>query len=76
MYKASTSELKHEEVVHISIGWDTMDYLPNKPDKLDVAWCTHFWDVEAKPFEQLVPDFEKAFQESGGYWLLNETETP
>jgi alpha 1,2-mannosyltransferase len=75
-YKKSDHETDHQSVIDVHLGWDAMEYLPDKSSHdLGVAWCTFFpLDVEARPLEELVPGFEKDFDEVGGYWPLDDPE--
>jgi alpha 1,2-mannosyltransferase len=52
---------------------DGADYMPDKYKPIERAtMCTDFEDIEARPFEELIPGFEKLFQQYGGYWQLDE----
>lgn len=52
---------------------DGADYMPDKYKPIDRAtMCTDFEDIEARPFEELMPGIEQAFESYGGYWMLDE----
>ena len=70
VYKKSEFEEKHYVNVNVSIKMDPADYLPDRPADLGAALCTDFHQVEARPLDEVIPDFEKVFQELGGYWML------
>ena len=72
VYKKTEFEQKHNIIVNVSIKWDGADYLPNRPADLPVASCTDFHEIAAKPLDEIVPGFEKTFEEIGGYWMLEE----
>ena len=72
VYKKSEFEEQHFVNVNVSIKFDHADYLPNRPQELEAAMCTDFHQVDARPLEELVPGFEKVFDEIGGYWMLDD----
>lgn len=71
VYKRSEydEDPRHNEPV--GIKWDPASYLPNRPDDIRVAACTDFYDVDAKPLDEIVPKFEQTYEDIGGYWMLN-----
>ncbi|MCJ1448280.1 MAG: hypothetical protein MMC23_008795 [Stictis urceolatum] len=72
VYKRSEADETHGTNVKVSIKWDGADYFPDKKEGLGVASCTDYWDVEARPLDEIVPGFEKIYEEIGGYWMLEE----
>jgi alpha 1,2-mannosyltransferase len=71
-YKKSDYEEQHDKIIKVFLGWDGMDYFPNKEKyNFEIAWCTFFPDIEPRPLEELAPGFEKAFEAAGGYWPLD-----
>ncbi|KAI5360221.1 putative alpha-mannosyltransferase, nucleotide-diphospho-sugar transferase [Septoria linicola] len=76
-YKKSDLEEQHDKIVSVHIGWDGMDYFPDKDKyEMEAAWCTFFPDTKARPLEDLIPGFEKDFDAIGGYWPLEEGMPP
>jgi alpha 1,2-mannosyltransferase len=70
-YKKSDYEEDHEKIIKVHLGWDGMDYFPNKENyDFGITWCTFFPDIEPRPLEELAPGFEAAFDAAGGYWPL------
>ena len=72
VYKRSEFDEQHHMNVNLSIKWDPAEYLPNRPTDLAVASCTDFYDVVARPLDEIVPGFEAVFEEIGGYWMLDD----
>ena len=70
-FKRSDYDQQHFVNVDVSIKADTADYLPNRPADIEVAMCTDFHQVTARPLDELIPNFEKTFEEIGGYWMLD-----
>ena len=70
VYKRSKDDECHEVNVQNRIKWDNAEYLPRKfkPDQVQVGWCVDFDQVTTRPLEEIVPGFEKIFDEIGGYW--------
>jgi alpha 1,2-mannosyltransferase len=72
VYKRSEYDEKHNVSVSVSIKFDGADYLPQKPADLRVAMCTDFHDVTPRPLDEIVPGFQKKFEDIGGYWMLDD----
>ena len=70
VFKRSEHDEAHYMNVNVGIRWDNADYLPNRPEDLAVQSCTDFYDVAPRPMDELIPGFEKTFEEIGGYWML------
>ncbi|KAL1870378.1 hypothetical protein Plec18167_007512 [Paecilomyces lecythidis] len=70
VYKRSDYDEMHIVNEDVAIKWDGAPYLPNRPDNLEVASCTDFFQVVARPLDEIVPGFEQTFKEIGGYWML------
>ena len=70
VYKRSDYDETHEISINVGIKLDGGDYLPKKPADLKVAMCTDFYDIEPRPLDEIVPEFQKTFEEIGGYWML------
>ena len=71
-YKRAQSDEQHVISVDVGIKWDPADYLPNKPADIKVAMCTDMYKVSSRPLDEIIPGFEKIFEEIGGYWMLDE----
>lgn len=71
-YKRSEYDKQHSVNINVSIKWDTASYLPNRPAHLDAAMCTDFYDVTPRSLDEILPGFEKIFEEIGGYWMLED----
>ena len=71
-YKRSQYDEQHFVNINVSIKWDSAQYLPDRPADLDVAMCTDFYQVTARPLDEIVPRFEETFEEIGGYWMLED----
>ena len=72
VYKRSDYDEQHYVNVNVSIKFDQAEYLPNRPADLGAAMCTDLHQVTARPLDELVPGFEKFFEDIGGYWMLEE----
>lgn len=72
MYKRSEFDEQHVVNVNVSVKWDGADYLPDKPADLGVGSCTDFYQVPARPLDEIIPGFEKTFQDLGGYWMIDD----
>ncbi|KJY01592.1 glycosyltransferase family 71 protein [Zymoseptoria brevis] len=77
-YKKSDYEEDHDKLINVALGWDAMAYFPYKEqvNNDEPVWCLFMPDVKARPLEELVPGFNKAFEAVGGYWTIeSEGET-
>ncbi len=54
---------------------DDASDLPNRPENLQTQWCTDMYDVHPRNLDEIVPGFQKTFEDIGGYWMLDEDET-
>jgi alpha 1,2-mannosyltransferase len=72
VYKRSEYDEQHVVNVDVSIKWDGAEYLPNRPADLGVGSCTDFYQVLARPLDEIVPGFEKTFEDIGGYWMIED----
>ena len=74
-YKRSDNDTDPYATENVYMKFDTADYLPEskRPANLTLGGlCTEFGQVTPRPFEELVPGFEKTFEEIGGYWRLDD----
>lgn len=77
-YKREPHDEDKTSNTNVGIKWDAQDYLPNKPEGMEAGWCTDFYDVQPRPFSEVVPASQfsdKIFDEIGGYWMI-EDDTP
>lgn len=72
VYKRIEHDEQYGQIIDVDIKWDDAKYLPNRPIDLEVGMCTDYFDVEPRPLDEIVPDFEKRFEEIGGYWTLDD----
>jgi alpha 1,2-mannosyltransferase len=75
-YKRSVVDEQHELVEKVNIKMDGGDtsYLADRPDNMRTQWCTEMVDVHARKLDEIVPGFQKTFEDIGGYWMLDEDE--
>lgn len=71
VYKRSNYDERHDMSIHVGIKLDGGDYLPKRPADLHTAMCTDFYDIKPRPLDEVVPGFQKTFEELGGYWMLD-----
>ena len=72
VYKRSEYDESHNMIVHVGIKGDDAQYLPDRPADIGVALCTDFYDITARPLDEIAPQFEHTFDEIGGYWMLED----
>lgn len=73
-YKRAPSDEHPMEIVDVDIKFDDYStYLP--PEKMfgigHGAMCTDMYAVKARGLDEIIPSFEKTFEEIGGYWQLD-----
>ena len=73
-YKLAPSDEDPMQSVNVAIKFDAVEYMPNKPGGTHVAMCTDLFDVEPKNIDEILPGFERIFDELGGYWKLDEAD--
>lgn len=72
-YKRSPTDEQPQISVNVAIKFDGADYYsPHSPD-FHAAQCTDMFDVPAGDINNLIPNFEKFFEEVGGYWQVAGT---
>ncbi|KUJ08179.1 family 71 glycosyltransferase [Mollisia scopiformis] len=74
-YKRSVVDERHNLIEKVAISMDGVPYLPNRPEDLGIQWCTDLKDVHPRKLDELVPGFEKTFEDLGGYWMLDNDGT-
>ncbi|RDW92632.1 putative glycosyltransferase family 71 protein [Coleophoma crateriformis] len=70
VYKRSEYDEQPLVNVNVTIKLDPASYMPNRPDNIAVALCTEFGDVVPRPLDEVVPGFQKTYEELGGYWMI------
>lgn len=58
----------------ISIGVMGAKGVPGQKDGEKAAFCTRFNDIEARPLDELAPNFEKHFADIQGYWIILDVD--
>lgn len=71
-YKRAPTDEDPARNVKVGIKFDGADYFPNRPADLKVAMCTDMGDVPAGDLNELVPMWEKQYEEIGGFWQLEQ----
>lgn len=71
-YKRSVVDERHNLIERVEIKIDGITYMPNRPEGMKAQWCTDMKDISPRKFEEIVPGFQKTFDEIGGYWIINE----
>jgi len=71
-YKRSLHDELPSVNIEVGIKFDGADYLPNKPQDLGIGQCTDLKSVMPRPLSEILPGFEKVFEEMGGYWMLED----
>lgn len=71
-YKRAPADKDPSVSVDVGIKWDTAEYLPDHSAEFHGGSCTDMFDVEPRDMNELVPGFEKLFEELGGYWMVDE----
>jgi alpha 1,2-mannosyltransferase len=71
VYKRSVVDDQHRFIERAAIRMDGASYVPDKPKDPGAKFCTDMRDVSRK-LDEIVPGFEKTFEEVGGYWMLDE----
>jgi alpha 1,2-mannosyltransferase len=73
-YKRAPSELDPSVNVNVGIKFDGASYMPDHAEDFHWAQCTDMYDVEAKPFDEILPGWDKIYEEIGGYWQLEKED--
>lgn len=71
-YKRALSDMDPTVSVDVAIKFDGAAYKPDHGPEFHAAMCTDMFDVEPKSLDEILPGFEKTFEELGGYWMLDE----
>lgn len=75
-YKRAPTDEDSAQVVHVEIKFDEAKYKPDHTDKFKVAMCTDMRDLEAGNLDDILPGWEKEYEELGGYWMLEQEAKP
>jgi len=73
-YKRADTDEDPSVNVKVGIKFDGADYKPNHTDKFKVAMCTDMFDVKVRDVNEILPGWEKHFEEIGGFWQLEQVE--
>lgn len=73
-YKRSPSDEQPQVSVNVAIKFDGAEYYAPHSADFHAAQCTDMFDVHAGDINAILPDFEKFFEELGGYWQLEGTK--
>ncbi|CZR57879.1 uncharacterized protein PAC_07768 [Phialocephala subalpina] len=74
VYKRSVVDEQHNLVERVAIRMDSASWLPDRPENLETEWCTDLWEVHPRKLDEIIPGFEKTFEDIGGYWMLDDHE--
>lgn len=74
-YKRAQFDEDPLQSIDVGIKFDGADYKPDHTTDFHGAMCTDMYGFEPKDLDEIVPGFEKMFEEIGGYWML-ETQKP
>ena len=75
VYKRSIVDERHNLIERVAIKMDGASYLPDRPEDTKTGMCTDIWDVHPRKLDEIIPGFQKTFEEIGGYWMLDDDET-
>lgn len=73
-YKRALSDRDPAVSVDVGIKFDGALYKPDHGPDFHAAMCTDMFDVEPRNLDEILPDFEQAFEEIGGYWALDDSQ--
>ncbi|KAB5522069.1 glycosyltransferase family 71 protein [Coniochaeta sp. 2T2.1] len=72
-YKRAPTDEDPAHNVRVGIKFDKAGYWPgSRPDDTHVAMCTDMEDVPARDLEEILPGWEKSYEEVGGFWMLEK----
>lgn len=73
-YKRASTDDNPAMNVNVAIKFDGAAYYPNHSENFKPAMCTDMYDVEARDLNEILPGWDKHFEEIGGYWQLEEEQ--
>lgn len=62
--------------VDVGIKFDGAEYKPDHSADFHGAHCSDIYGVDPKPLDDIAPEFEKFFEQIGGYWMFDENAKP
>ncbi|KAK4041132.1 mannosyltransferase putative-domain-containing protein [Parachaetomium inaequale] len=71
-YKRAASDEDPATNVHVQIIWDQAEYVPNHTKDFQVAMCTDMKDIKVRDLDEILPGWEKDYEELGGFWMLEQ----
>ncbi|KAH6632383.1 mannosyltransferase putative-domain-containing protein [Chaetomium tenue] len=71
-YKRAPTDEDPAKIVHVEIKFDEAKYMPDQTEPFRVAMCTDMRDLEAGNLDDILPGWEKEYEELGGYWMLEQ----
>lgn len=71
-YKRAANDQDPAGINEIGIHFFGNEQIPNLPKDNPAQWCTDMPSVEARGFDDLLPDYERFFEQIGGYWALEK----
>ncbi|KAK3294259.1 mannosyltransferase putative-domain-containing protein [Chaetomium fimeti] len=74
-YKRAPTDEDPAQIVHVGIKFDGATYKPNHTEDFKVAMCTDMRDLEVGNLDDILPGWEKEYEELGGYWMLEQETT-
>ena len=73
-YKRAPSDEDPLVSVHVDIVFDGASYKASHEEGFHAAMCTEMKDVKAGDLDEILPGWEKEYEELGGYWMLEQGE--
>lgn len=67
VYKIVEHDEDASKIEQMGVRWDDVIYLPNRTEDQPAVRCMDFFDAESKSIDDIVPNFEKTFDDIGGY---------
>ncbi|OIW34309.1 hypothetical protein CONLIGDRAFT_626342 [Coniochaeta ligniaria NRRL 30616] len=71
-YKRAATDEDPAHNVRVGIKFDGAKYWAGRPEDTKVAMCTDMDDVPARDLNEILPGWEKAYEEIGGFWQLEQ----
>jgi alpha 1,2-mannosyltransferase len=71
-YKQAPTDEDPSQNVKVGVIFDGATYKPDHTEDFKVAMCTDMKDVPARDLNELLPGWEKYYEEIGGYWQLEQ----
>jgi alpha 1,2-mannosyltransferase len=74
-YKRAPTDEDPAVSVRVEIIFDGADYKPNHTADFHVSMCTEMRSIKVGNLDEILPGWEKEYEELGGFWML-ETGSP